>query len=153
MYPTNITVVSKISRQVVFNNNFEKQRQLRGVCLDLQKYQLLSFSHKERIMVASLEGEDQDAWKYFLKEKNIKIALTYCRTGKQRAYVSAIFANQLFKQGKYDIAAVHYIQSGLTFETVCLKYLEANQGIRLINYLNLVLEKLKKESEAEAPPQ
>lgn len=103
-------------------------------------------------MVASLHGEDQDAWKYFLKEKNIKTALTYCRTGKQRAYVSAIYANQLFKSGKYDAAAYHYIQSGLTFETVCLKYLEANQGIRLINYLTLVIEKLKAKSEAEVPP-
>lgn len=33
-------------------------------------------------MVASLYGEDQDAWKYFLKEKSIKTALTYCRTAK-----------------------------------------------------------------------
>jgi len=93
MYPTNITVVSKISRQVVYNHSFEKLRPLRGVLLDTAKHQLLSFSHKERIMIASLHGEDQDAWKYFLKERNIKTALSYCRTGKQRAYVSAIFAN------------------------------------------------------------
>ena len=46
-----------------------------------------------------------------------------------------------------------YIKSGLSFETVCMKYLQANQGIWLIEYLNLVLEKLKKISEAEAPPQ
>ena len=50
------------------------------------------------------------------------------------------------------MAAQYYINSGLTFETVCLKYLEANQGIRLLNYLNLVLEKLKEKSEADAPP-
>ena len=67
--------------------------------------------------------------------------------------MSAIFANQLFKQGKYDVAAQHYIHSGLSFETLCLKYLEANQGIRLINYLNLVLEKLQQKSAADAPPQ
>ena len=58
MYPTNITVVSKISRQVVFNHSFEKSRPLRGVVLDTMKHQLLSFSHKEKIMVASLYGED-----------------------------------------------------------------------------------------------
>lgn len=38
MYPTNITVVSKISRQVVFNHSFEKSRPLRGVILDTQKH-------------------------------------------------------------------------------------------------------------------
>jgi len=93
MYPTNITVVSKISRQVVYNNSFEKLKPLRGVLLDTYKHQLLSFSHKEKIMIASLKGEDQDAWKYFLKERNIKTALNHCRNSKQRAYVSAIFAN------------------------------------------------------------
>jgi hypothetical protein len=58
MYPTNITVVSKISRQVVYNNSFEKLKPLRGVLLDTKKHQLLSFSNKERIMIASLKGED-----------------------------------------------------------------------------------------------
>ena len=104
-------------------------------------------------MLASLQGEDQDAWKYFLAQNNIKTAMTYCRTAKQQAYVSSIYANQLFKQGKVDRAADYFIKSGLSFETVCMKYLQANQGIRLINYLDRVLDKLKKMSEAEAPPQ
>ena len=82
MYPFNITVVSKISRQVVFNCSFEKSRPLKGVILDTMKHQLLGFSHKEKIMMASLHGEDQDAWKYFLKEGNIKTSLKYCRTAK-----------------------------------------------------------------------
>lgn len=38
MYPTNITVVSKISRQVVYNNSFEKLRPLKGVLLDTVKH-------------------------------------------------------------------------------------------------------------------
>ena len=37
MYPTNITVVSKHSGQVVFNNSFEKLRPLRGMLLDSRK--------------------------------------------------------------------------------------------------------------------
>ena len=58
MYPTNITVVSKISRQVVYTASFEKSRPLRGVVLDCFRHQLLGFSHKEKIMIASLQGED-----------------------------------------------------------------------------------------------
>ncbi len=103
-------------------------------------------------MLASLQGEDQDAYKYFLAQGNVKTAMTYCRTTKQQAYVSSIYANQLFKQGKFDRAAAHYIRSGLSFETVCMKFLQANQGIRMINYLQEVLAKLQKMSEAEAPP-
>lgn len=85
MYPTNITVVSKHSGQVVFNNSFEKLRPLRGVLLDTRKQQLLGFSHKEKITVASLQGEDQDAWKYFLKNGKVNTALKNCRTAKQQA--------------------------------------------------------------------
>jgi len=79
--------------------------------------------------------------------------LKNCRTAKQQAQVSAFQANLYFKTGQYGKAAKFYIKSGLSFETVCLKYLQANQGIWLIDYLNLALEKLKKISEAEAPPQ
>ena len=99
MYATNITVVSKHSGQVVYNNSFEKLRPLRGVLLDSRKHQLLGFSHKEKIMIASLQGEDQDAWKYFLKNGNVNGALKNCRTAKQQAQVSAYQANLHFKTG------------------------------------------------------
>ena len=95
----------------------------------------MAYSAKDRIQTATLKGEDQDAWKYYLKEKQIQTAYFYCRTPKQKEFVSAIYADQLFNSGKYDKAADFYIQSGLSFETVCLKYLQNNQSIRLISYL------------------
>ena len=98
MYTSNITVISKISREIVYFNNFDKSKRLRGIALDMKSHQLLSFCEKEKIMLACLKGEDQEAWKYFLKENNIKTALLYCRTNKQKAYVSAIYANQLFSK-------------------------------------------------------
>ena len=85
-----------------------------------------------------------------MKEKNINTAYAYCRTPKQKEFVSAIYAEQLFNSGKYDKAADFFIQSGLSFETVCLKYLQNNQSIRLISYLQLVLKKLKNQNK-ESP--
>ena len=86
---------------------------------------MLAYSAKERIQTATLKGEDQDAWKYYLKV-NINQAKGYARTPKQKEIVSAIYAEQLFNSGNYDRAAEHFINSGLSFETVCLKYLQKN---------------------------
>ena len=123
MYPTNITVVSKISREIVYCQNFEKQKPIRGCMIDIKANEMLVYCPKEQIMVASLKGEDQDAWKYYLKRNEMKKALANCRTGKQRAFVSGIIAEQHFTSGRYDHAAKSYAESNLTFETVTLKLL------------------------------
>lgn len=123
MYSTNITVVSKISREIVYAKNFEPKRPLRACMLDLKANLFLVYCPKEQIMVASLKGEDRDAWKYYLKRNEFKKALANCRTGKQKAHVSSIIAEEHFNTGKYEQAARLYAESNLTFETVTLKFL------------------------------
>jgi hypothetical protein len=85
MYPTNITVVSKISREIVYAKNFEVKKPLRACQMDIKSNMLLAYSPKDQIMVATLKGEDQDAWKYYLKRKDNKKAMACCRNGKQKA--------------------------------------------------------------------
>jgi len=85
MYSTNITVVSKISRQIVYSQNFKDEKLLRGIQLDIKKNQLIAYSNAKIISVANLIGEDQDAWKYYLKKGKIKQAISVCKTAIQRA--------------------------------------------------------------------
>ena len=80
MYSTNITVISKISRQIVYSQNFKDEKLLRGIQLDVKKNQLLAYSHSKIISVANLIGEDKDAWKYYLKKGKIKQAIAVCKT-------------------------------------------------------------------------
>lgn len=82
MYSTNITVVSKISREIVYAKNFDSKKPLRACMLDIKSNMLLVYCPKDTVMIATLKGEDQDAWKYYLKQKNTKKALANCRTGK-----------------------------------------------------------------------
>lgn len=80
MYPTNITVVSKISRrEIVYNQNFKDERILRGIHMNVTSNQLLAYSPAKIISIANLKGEDKDAWKYYLKKANIKMALDSCK--------------------------------------------------------------------------
>lgn len=37
MYSNNITVVSKISREIVYSQNFKEEKMLRGIQLDVVK--------------------------------------------------------------------------------------------------------------------
>jgi len=85
MYSNNITVVSKISREIVYSQNFKDEKMLRGIQLDIVKNQLLAYSPQKLISIANLVGEDKDAWKFYLKKGKIKQALASCRTAKQKA--------------------------------------------------------------------
>lgn len=62
--------------------------------------------------------------------------------------MAALYANKVFfaKDPKYKEAAKYFIMSGLRFEDVCLKYINANKMSELNYYLHLVLAKLKRLS-------
>ena len=73
IYPKNITILSNISNEIVYYQNFENQY-LQGIQLDQQFNRLILFSNKE-VLISFLKGEDEDAWKYYLKRSMIKEAL------------------------------------------------------------------------------
>ena len=94
--------------------------------LDIKSNNLLVYCPKDVVMVATLKGEDQDAWKYYLKRSDYKKALANCRTGQQKAQVSGIIAENHFGSGRYEQAAKAYADSNITFEAVTLKFLSCN---------------------------
>lgn len=54
---------------------------------------ILLYGKKQPEYIAYLKGEDQDAWKYYLKRGLIKDALNNSKNPKQRAYVAGIYAD------------------------------------------------------------
>ena len=61
--------------------------------------------------MANLQGEDKDAWRYYLKRGHkggIEKALSSCHTAKQKAQVAGYHADMLFENGRYDSAANYY---------------------------------------------
>jgi len=68
MYSRNITFLSKISKEIVYSCKFdETQDPMQALCLDLRKNKLLLNSKSHHLLFAHLNGEDQDAWRYYLK--------------------------------------------------------------------------------------
>ena len=103
---------------------------------------------KDQIEYAPLENEDRDAWKQYLKKGHIKQALENCQSS-QKAYVSGIYADQLFQKKKYTDAAKFYAQSSKTFEEVTLRFITESQYTCLIVYLTKVLEIVCKKKDQE----
>jgi hypothetical protein len=146
MYPTNITVVSKVSREIVYNQNFKEERILRGIHMNISSNQLLAYSPAKIISVASLQGEDKDAWKYYLRKANVKMALDSCTgpdSAKKRALVNGTHANTLFENGNFVMAAQYYALSNFSFESVALKFIKKRQIKSLEEYLVRVLNVYK----------
>ena len=99
MYPKNITVLSKISNEIVYSRNFDQNDTiLQGINVDMTFNRILLYGKTTPVYIAYLKGEDQDAWKYYLKRGLITEALLNCNTAKQKAYVSGIYADQLFQK-------------------------------------------------------
>jgi hypothetical protein len=70
MYPRNVTVLSKITKEIVYSCKFdETQDPLQAVTLDLRKNRVMLSSKSAPLLVAHMKGEDQDAWRYYLKRE------------------------------------------------------------------------------------
>lgn len=151
MYPRNITVLSKISRQIVHSARIDDQDALINVALDFRKNRLLLHGKTSPLLVAHLKGEDQDAWRYYLHREQFTQALAACKTGKQRAFAAGYYADSLFAREKFDMAADYYAQSDKTFEEVALKFLRANRYSDLISYLERILRAIDSKREDLQP--
>lgn len=92
MYTKNITILSKISNEIVFSRNFDNY-DLLGTQIDMIYNRLLVYGKMHPVLIAYLKGEDQDAWKYYLKKGMIKDALNNCKNPKQKAFVAGIYAD------------------------------------------------------------
>jgi len=112
---------------------------------------MLVYAKAQPVFIAKLEGEDRDAWKYYLKIGQVKDALQSCKQEKQKAFVAGLYADQLFQKEKYEQAADYYAKSEKTFEEVALKFLKQNLYNYLDLYLQKTLEKIDREKEELKP--
>ena len=139
LYHNNITVISKLSKEIVYSQNFRDEKVLRGIHLDTTKNQLLAYCPQKIIQYAYLKGEDKDAWKYYLKKNKIYLALASCNTPKLRAQCNGLWAESLLQRGNYTQAAKFFAKSNFSFEAVAMKFLKFNQINGLQDYIKNVL--------------
>lgn len=106
-----------------------------GTVIDTSHNRLLLYARTQPLLIAYLRGEDQDAWRYYLKRGMIKDALNNCKHASQKTQVAGIYADSLFAKERYELAAEYYAKSDKTFEEVTLRFLQKGLYAYLENYL------------------
>jgi hypothetical protein len=71
VYPTNLTVLSSITQEIVYSRNFDAIK-IRSSVFDLYQRHVLIVGQKDQIEYSKLENEGRDAWKQYLKRGHIR---------------------------------------------------------------------------------
>ncbi|TIC72517.1 hypothetical protein E3Q00_03899 [Wallemia mellicola] len=102
------------------------------------------YSH-DSIYELTVRDEDRDVWTVYLSKREFDNALKVCKNTQQREIILAKQADVFFAQGKYIQSAQAYAQSTTkAFETVVLKFVDANERDSLRYYLSARLERTRK---------
>jgi hypothetical protein len=138
LYNDCIMVSNKLNKNIVHveyllltrYNNIYYNKSLKSLVLSTTK----------DIFVLSLENEDKYIWENYVEIGNFDLAVK--SLSKEEAYLKPklhkLNAEKLFNEKKYDKAAEEFGLSDEIFESVCVKFITANQHQALLKYLNIV---------------
>ena len=101
------------------------------------------FHSTKKLYCLSVEDEDSDLWRAYLKV-NLGEALRLCLDTPHYPFVCGLYADQLFENGSLKKAVDFYSKSNKSFEEVTLKFLNINSYGYLQEYLIEFLRKTKK---------
>ena len=76
-YTHNVTVVSRVSQQVVYNVSLGESIQVRDISFDLLMGRVLLGTKDAPVLISTLENEAVDAWRQFLAKGEIQEAYKY----------------------------------------------------------------------------
>ena len=91
------------------------------------------------VFIINLDNEDKYIWENYIEIGNYDLAIKSLTKEEQylEPKLHRLNAEKLFKEEKYDKAAEEYNSSDELFESVCVKFIMANQYQALLKYLNL----------------
>jgi hypothetical protein len=92
------------------------------------------------VFMLNLDNEDKYIWENYVEIGKYDLAIKSLSKEEQylKPKLHRLNAEKLFKEGNYDKAAIEYNSSDEIFESVCVKFIMANQFNALLKYLNLV---------------
>ena len=136
LYNDCLVVINKLNKNIVHveylltrYNDMYYNESLNSLLLTTQR----------NVFILNLDNEDNYIWENYVEIGNYDLAIKYLP--KEEEYLKPklhrLNADKLFKEEKYDKAAENYNLSDEIFESVCVKFILANQYEALLKYLNL----------------
>ncbi len=129
LYKDNLTVISKITKEVECSENFRAGEVMTQMVYDVGTKSMWIYSRKGLYRLI-ITGANRDLWKQQLDSSNFQEALKLCRENKYKHYgfVAGMYAESKFRDGKFVEAAQQYAVSNKPFEEVILKFLLAGEN-------------------------
>ncbi|XP_063381072.1 vacuolar protein sorting-associated protein 18 homolog [Cydia fagiglandana] len=146
MYPDRVKAVSLLNHELVYEDIYsEAHGKLKNIVKDFRKRTIWAVTDKT-LFRYKIVREERDVWKIYSDKEQFDLAKDYCFNNP--AYIDIINVKQaelLFAKGDYEKSAEIFADTQSSFETVCLKFLEADQTNALKIYLNRRLESLNED--------
>ena len=103
------------------------------------------------ILRVTAKDEDRDAWRWHLDRGEFTLALEKCADDAQRGAVHARRAEMASRAGEHMRAAAFYAEAGaaVSFEAVCLGFLDRGEDDALALYLRRRLDVVDRERDPE----
>ena len=98
---------------------------------------ILILSTKAKIFYINLDNENRYIWENYVEIENYDLAIKYLPKEEKNLIpkLHRLNAEKYFREEKYHEACKEYILSDEIFENICVKFLNKNQYIPLLNYL------------------
>ncbi|KFB39679.1 AGAP000983-PA-like protein [Anopheles sinensis] len=144
LFPDHVTAISLLDYQVVYEEYFvEQYGRLLNIVKDIRSNVTLVYSNK-LIFRYKIVNEQRNAWRLYADRQKFELALQYCnKNPAHRDIVLVKQAQSHFFAGDFLQAAAIFSETQLSFEEVCLKFLQKNCNQALLLYLRNRLAQLK----------
>ncbi|XP_053678287.1 vacuolar protein sorting-associated protein 18 homolog [Anopheles nili] len=144
LYPDHVTAISLLDYQVVYEEYFvEQYGRLINIVKDVRSNVTFVYSNK-LIFRYKIVNEQRNAWRLYADRQKFDLALQYCnKNPAHRDIVLVKQAQSYFYAGDLLQAAAIFSETQLSFEEVCLKFLQRNGNQALLLYLRNRLAQLK----------
>ena len=98
------------------------------------------------VFILNLDNEDKYIWENYVEIGNFDLAIKSLSKEEEnlKPKLHRLNAEKLFNEKKYEQSAIEYNLSDEIFESVCFKFIMANQYQALLKYLNLVKDSMLK---------
>lgn len=146
MYSDRVKAVSLLNHELVYEDFYsEAHGKLKNIVKDFRRRTIWAVTDKT-LFRYKIVREERDVWLIYSEKEQFDLAKEYCFNNP--AYIDIINVKQaelLFSKGDYNKSAEIFAETQSSFETVCLKFLEADQIEALKIYLNRRLEALNED--------
>ncbi|XP_053658854.1 vacuolar protein sorting-associated protein 18 homolog [Anopheles marshallii] len=144
LYADHVSAISLLDYQVVYEEYFvEQYGRLINIVKDVRSNVTFVYSNK-LIFRYKIVNEQRNAWRLYADRQKFDLALQYCnKNPAHRDIVLVKQAQSYFYASDYLQAAAIFSETQLSFEEVCLKFLQKNCNQALLLYLRNRLGQLK----------